>query len=93
MSASNTVDLNSWSEFVGEVQKLREQQRHLRLENDAAYISDLLFRGQSDARWKLTTTLERYRPLSLTLYDYLKCILAAKTQIEAYTTKVGRSHL
>ena len=46
---------------------------------------DLLFRGQSNFKWKLETTLERYAGKNIRLVHYYRKVLITKPQIEAYT--------
>ena len=48
-------------------------------------MSPFLFRGQSDATWGLTTTLERYLPCRVRIDDYYTGIWRAKSQIETFT--------
>jgi hypothetical protein len=85
MAQYQRKDLHSWEEFVAEVAQLREETKTLRTNAKGLYIPEVLFRGQRSADWNLETTLERYRPLSLSLMHYYTSIWAARTQIEAHT--------
>jgi FRG domain len=49
------------------------------------YVSELLFRGQADSKWSLTTTLERTYPEKLGVIEYYRAAFAARHQIEAHT--------
>ncbi len=48
-------------------------------------FSKLLFRGQSDHRWGLTTTLDRSGKSNMLLEQYYRLISAVKPQIETFT--------
>jgi hypothetical protein len=85
MAESVEKNLNTWAEFVEEVEALQAQTPLLRAQHHGVRIPDLLFRGQREAVWKLETTLERYQPASLSLAHYYTSIWAAKNQIEAHT--------
>lgn len=75
------VHLDNWQDFAPEVAKRYKQ-------TPALPHKPLLFRGQSDASWKLLTTLERDPTASLTVADHYRKIEADKKRIE---TKTGRS--
>lgn len=77
-------DLGSWNEFRTEIDILNAHTKTLKT-NEFSYVSNLLFRGQRNATWGLTTTLERYSQKHLNAKDYFRSILAAKPQIEAHT--------
>ena len=66
------IKVNSWEEFIAQAQSLRSLQR------------DMVFRGQSDARWPLSTTLERTKSRML-FKDYYQIIGRIKPQIESLT--------
>lgn len=80
-------DLNTWEEFLGVVGDFEKEQVALRLKMPGVRIPDMLFRGQRESHWSLLTTLERYRPTSLSLSHYYTSIWAAKSQIEAHTNQ------
>jgi len=79
-------DLSSWEEFVVEADVLRDRLSHRREETDA-YVSEICFRGQHDAKWPLATTLERFAPNQLTLLEYFRIIAASKPEIQAHTSR------
>jgi hypothetical protein len=84
MAKNTTLDLDVWEDFVSEIRNFMA--RNVALHAKAGVrIADPLFRGQREASWELETTLERYCPPCVSLYDYYRSIWAAKSQIEAYT--------
>jgi hypothetical protein len=78
------VDLNTWEEFEGYVSRLASE-RSDRKSANGHYISEYLFRGQSDSTWPLTTTLERFTGRLLTLEEYYRILCATKPQVETFT--------
>lgn len=78
------IDVANWEEFEKQLQSLKEKVS-TRKQTTTANVSDLLFRGQSNHTWLLTTTLERNRPEFRSLYKYYKLIFEAKSQIETFT--------
>jgi hypothetical protein len=76
-------------DFVNAVEDLQLETRALRAHHLGVRIPDLLFRGQREADWKLETTLERYRPASLSMAHYYTSIWAAKSQILRDTARPG----
>jgi len=84
MAAYRPTDLDTWEDFLEALAELRAEQQTLREATVGGRIPDLLFRGQREVSWDLTT-IERYRPASLSLMHYFSSIWAAKTQIEAHT--------
>jgi FRG domain len=85
MAEYHTEDLHTWTDFVQAVEDLKAQMPALRAQRPHSRIPDVLFRGQREADWGLETTLERYRPASLTFRHYYTSIWAAKSQIESHT--------
>lgn len=84
-----TITLTSWEEFETRVADLnRKRSDRLRAQRERKaelYISDYLFRGQSNSSWGLCTTLERYAGKLLTLVEYYRIVCATKPQIETFT--------
>jgi|ERR1039458_2759419 hypothetical protein len=68
-----TIKLGTWEEFEAHVKALR--QNHKR-------GSPLLFRGQGDATWPLTTTLERAGQERMPLISYYGVVDKLKPEIE-----------
>lgn len=79
-------ELNSWEDFEQRVTDLSSF--HKEKKNTVGLcVSNMLFRGQSDAQWHLETTLERYLDSELTLENYYRIIYAAKSRVETFTEK------
>jgi hypothetical protein len=70
------VKVDTWDELAVKVADLRAT-----LGDDSA----LVFRGQSDSRWRLSTTLERTHGRTL-FKDYYRVISRIKPQIESFTS-------
>lgn len=82
------ADLSNWNDFELRLRELNDERQQLKKNSNSGYVSNLLFRGQPNADWPLTTTLERYaflKPDLLSASNYYRCICAAKPQIETYT--------
>lgn len=78
------MHVTSWSEFLDELKRLREQ----RVEVGKHYNSTssaFLFRGQANACWKLETTLERETSKHHSFADYFRIVGAAQPQLETFT--------
>lgn len=73
--------INSWDEFVTEIENLFTSVTS-NSRNTNPRIPELLFRGQSDSRMKLTTTLERSVSTNVTLSHYYRFVRAIRTKIE-----------
>ena len=82
----NICELTSWTEFQDELGKLTTlfEKRHT---DTGLHVSAPLFRGQSDHRWPLATTLERYGLPEISLRDYYLAALKSKHLIESFTGK------
>jgi|CXWL01.1.fsa_nt_gi hypothetical protein len=74
----------SWEEFEKELLKLQPL-RSQRKSETKLYVSDLLFRGQRDSTWTLSTTLDRQNKRQFTLSQYYELISRARPQIESLT--------
>ncbi len=77
------INVDSWEEFKIELAKIR-------LERGQSHNADspypLLFRGQGNSCWSLSTTLDRWRkPMSF--QEYYRVISKIKPQIESFTGK------
>jgi hypothetical protein len=77
------IPVNSWEEFQKELGHLREK---LRTSPDADPSYDLLFRGQENSCWPLTTTLDRRRERML-FHDYYRMISKIRPQVESLMGK------
>lgn len=78
------TDLKNWEEFESKVAQLTCD-RALRKRETGNYISEYLFRGQSNGSWHLATTLERYTVRLPTLEEYYRVLCAMKPQVETFT--------
>jgi hypothetical protein len=76
-------DLDSWEKFEEEIEKIETKYQEGRNQKGGDQ-SDLLYRGQADAIWKLEATLTRVRKDDFSAYDYFTRILKLKDEIEAY---------
>lgn len=74
------VHLDNWEAFAPALENITSQHTEWPAKT-------MLFRGQSDASWKLQTTLERYRVNLISLEAYYKTICNARPQIETYTNQ------
>lgn len=80
-----TIKVESWEQFQNEIEDLLKFSFQ---ERQALYISETFFRGQADAKWPLTTTLERYlKKTDIRILDYFYTIYAARPRIESFTEK------
>src|SRR5207248_3283799 len=73
-------NVNTWEEFEASLKDIRRS----RNEADHSLTSALLFRGQENSSWPLSTTLERYREQML-FKDYYRVIARIQPQIETLT--------
>jgi hypothetical protein len=78
------IDLKTWEEFEEHVSRLARERADRKSAADN-YVSEYLFRGQSDSAWLLTTTLERFTRRLMTLEEYYGILLATKPQVETFT--------
>lgn len=65
----DAIDLPDWETFEQKVKELRAEH--------TKESSPLLFRGQGDANWRLTTTLERFGGKSMLFSEYYRLICAS----------------
>ena len=77
--------LQTWEDFES---KIKELQSVSPQEKGFLRPSTLVFRGQPDADWHLTTTLERYMGNNIRLSDYYALIYRAKSRIETFTGRL-----
>jgi hypothetical protein len=83
----NEETLENWEGFEDALKRLREVRDGLKSKG-ATHVSNLLYRGQSDSRWLLQTTLQRYTNTEkYRLLDYYRKISVTKPQIETTTGK------
>jgi hypothetical protein len=75
-------NVNTWEEFERELKELRKE----RDKSNKFLKSSLLFRGQENSCWLLSTTLDRNRERTL-FKDYYRVIAKIRSQIEILTGK------
>jgi FRG domain-containing protein len=76
------VSLPNWDAFTSELQKLRDELTT----NASGKPPDLLFRGQSDSAWPLTTTLERADCEGMSFDEYYRLTVhRVRPTVEALT--------
>ncbi len=84
-----TIQLNSWSEFHGEIAKLRGQYgSRVIMSPDGQPIelqNEILFRGHADSNWHLETTLERMTSEEFSIQQYLQRADSVVNEIESLT--------
>ncbi len=81
-----TITINSWSEFVAQVEALHEE-RDSNAKWSTMSVSELLYRGQSNSNDELETTLERAVPREITVSQYFRFVSVIKAKIESVTGK------
>jgi hypothetical protein len=81
------LEVECWEEFENKVANLSLERDKLK-KDTSLYVSEFLYRGQSDCKWKLETTLDRFVQKDVRLIDYFRTILASKPKIETFTEKV-----
>lgn len=79
-------DLDTWEDFEAELSRLDERYSSLKSES-SLYVSNYLFRGQSNSQWSLDTTLDRFVGGEVSVNKYYRLAFAAKPQIETFTGK------
>jgi FRG domain len=80
----STFNLKYWSSFGEKITEIRKQYGLLR--NSTKEKNRILFRGQSNAEWKLTSTLERYSlSNNWSVNSYTKLVNLCAPEIESFT--------
>lgn len=92
LAAMETVRLKTWEDFTAAIQSVRER--------FGSYLdpvfsmmgkayekrNTILFRGQADAQWSLSTTLERRAAAPFHILKYLECATRDLSEIESFTS-------
>lgn len=79
------VSVPNWAAFTAELQKLRDELT----KNASGKPPDLLFRGQSDSSWPLTTTLERADCEGMSFDEYYRLTVhRVRPTVEALTDEM-----
>jgi hypothetical protein len=82
-----TEPLNSWSDFAGKISSVENEFGY----HDAAgkrQKNRILFRGQSNAKWELETTLERYSRKEWSVESYVELLQRLKPQVESFSNQL-----
>lgn len=80
-------DLNSWEEFKEFLEKIQEETQELNANpHRVGMVTEPLYRGQSNHKWHLESTLERKRK-NTTLYEYLTMLEGIKSKVERISKK------
>jgi hypothetical protein len=82
-----TIDLDSWEDFESKVSSLLAEWNQFKMKECLGYVLSPLFRGHSDASWKLQTTLERFTDQAYDEFDYYRTIRNVKPAIVSITQK------
>jgi len=82
--------LNSWSELQDHLTKIEQahQERKANRPPSSGSISPLLFRGQSNAKWPLSTTLERCDRQIDSVLKYIRTASSAQRFLSGFNSKI-----
>jgi FRG domain len=83
-----TKHLETWQAFDEALCELRAKEEAPAERGGLVLRSKFLFRGQSDERWDLTTTLERRFPRECKWSEYLHLIRSAAPEVETITGRL-----
>ena len=67
------IEVKDWNDFEAKLEELNAEVSQLRKKSPYG-VSELLFRGQSNSKWGLETTLERYLGRKITVITYYDII-------------------
>jgi len=84
------LHLNSWSELQDHLTQIEQiyQERKANRSPFSGHISPLLFRGQANAKWSLSTTLERScRPIT-SVKKYVQTTSSAQRFLSGFNAKI-----
>ncbi len=81
--------VRTWNGFIKAIKEVRDQYGIFRRELDGSRIYErknrILFRGQSNAKWSLETTLERKTNEVFHIYSYMLKATRGASEIESFT--------
>ena len=83
----NEFVLDSWEDLKEKLRMIKIEREALAKQPEITHVSKLLYRGQSDEKWPLSTTLERESGEEIGLLDYHGIISRIKPRIESATGK------
>lgn len=82
-----TVEFESWDAFEKSLSSFFAQWNELKQKKRPMTVSTPVFRGQSNASWKLQTTLERFTNRAFSTFDYYQTISQVKPAVVSITEK------
>ena len=82
-----TIDLDSWEAFEKSLSSFFAQWNKRTKDKLPEFISAPLFRGQSNASWRLETTLERFTNHTFSTFDYYRAIRRVMPAVVTITQK------
>jgi hypothetical protein len=86
MPSFSELRIEGWDAFEAEANRILES-FETRTGAGTGYLSHPLFRGQSDQRWELTTTLERFSGKSWSVKDYYRLLLSIAPAVASLTPR------
>lgn len=78
-----TIEVKNLTDLFDEIRKLQTFALDKQIANPG--VSDIIFRGQQDARWELKTTLERYSRAEITMPGYHRMLQRIAPAVASYT--------
>jgi len=85
-----TIECKTWKEAKAEIETIRRQHEHGQRKEgqyERFWKRDILYRGHSDATWKLQTTLDRFSPGQWHLWGYLNTAADCLPEIQSLYPK------
>lgn len=82
----NEINVKDWDEFEAKLTEFESLRQDMR-QKTPIFVSPFLFRGQGNAKWRLTSTLERFTERPYSLIEYYRAIRVSKAQIETFTRR------
>lgn len=84
---NRVIPVRTWEECQSKLKELEQHLVNLSKENSRTYVSRFFYRGQSNAEWRLRTTIEREININdaLSLEDYYNIIFDICPQVETFT--------
>jgi hypothetical protein len=76
-----TIRVSTWAHFIEHLARLKRDRDTTKRQSDTKAVSRLLFRGQGDSAWPLSTTLERDVPELPTVEEYYRSIFPMAAHI------------
>ena len=86
MSGVNEIKVENWERFDAEITRVFERFEKTKASTTLkASVSEPLFRGQSDSRWQLRTTLQRFTAKPRTVSQYHRALSIVARAVESLT--------